>query len=234
MTFLRMNGRVHGHILNIIEGDDDDPTLRFAFTLAIEGEEHGGEAEQRYERDLREGLRHRRPGHARGRARIGAHRGEPDARARRGRVTERPAGERTGRTDPLPGRDLARGGRRPGAAARPHDGGRHADRARRRDPPDRRRRDLRRRLPPRVDRDGPGADRLRPLRQAQRRKRLRAVPRRVGPDRRRCAAGVDLRPHDLRRSRSAPLVLIRLRRRQRRSARPLVVGGRLRVDVERA
>jgi hypothetical protein len=48
MTFLRMNGRVHGQILNLIEGDDDDPTLRFAFTLGIEGESHGGPAEQRY------------------------------------------------------------------------------------------------------------------------------------------------------------------------------------------
>jgi hypothetical protein len=48
MTFLRMNGRVHGQILNLIEGDDDDPTLRFAFTLGIEGEPHGGAAEQRY------------------------------------------------------------------------------------------------------------------------------------------------------------------------------------------
>jgi|tagenome__1003787_1003787.scaffolds.fasta_scaffold20938556_3 hypothetical protein len=48
MTFLRMNGRVHGQILNLIEGDDDDPTLRFAFTLGIEGEPHGGGAEQRY------------------------------------------------------------------------------------------------------------------------------------------------------------------------------------------
>jgi hypothetical protein len=48
MTFLRMNGRVHGQILNLIEGPDDEPTLRFAFTLGIEGEPHGGDAEQRY------------------------------------------------------------------------------------------------------------------------------------------------------------------------------------------
>lgn len=50
MTFLRMNGRVHGRILNVTEGPDDDPTLRFAFTLGIEGEPHRGEAELRYER----------------------------------------------------------------------------------------------------------------------------------------------------------------------------------------
>jgi hypothetical protein len=55
MTFLRMNGRIHGHILNLIEGDDDDPTLRFAFTLAIEGEEHRGEAERRYEQAFEKG-----------------------------------------------------------------------------------------------------------------------------------------------------------------------------------
>jgi hypothetical protein len=48
MTFLRMNGRVHGQILNIVEGDDENPSLRFAFTLGLEGEPHGGEAEQRY------------------------------------------------------------------------------------------------------------------------------------------------------------------------------------------
>jgi hypothetical protein len=48
MTFLRMTGRVHGRILNIIEGEDEDPTLRFSFTLGIEGEEHGGEAERSY------------------------------------------------------------------------------------------------------------------------------------------------------------------------------------------
>jgi hypothetical protein len=55
MTFLRLNGRVHGHILNLIEGDDDDPTLRFAFTLAIEGEDHGGEAERGYEQAFEKG-----------------------------------------------------------------------------------------------------------------------------------------------------------------------------------
>jgi hypothetical protein len=50
-----MNGRVHGQILNLIEGDDDDPTLRFAFTLGIEGEEHGGEAERNYEAAFEKG-----------------------------------------------------------------------------------------------------------------------------------------------------------------------------------
>jgi acetylaranotin biosynthesis cluster protein L len=55
MTFLRMNGRVHGQILNLIEGEDDDPTLRFAFTLGIEGEEHGGEAERQYEAAFEKG-----------------------------------------------------------------------------------------------------------------------------------------------------------------------------------
>lgn len=48
MTFLRMNGRVHGQIQNIIEGTDEEPTLRFSFTIGLEGEPHGGEAEQRY------------------------------------------------------------------------------------------------------------------------------------------------------------------------------------------
>jgi hypothetical protein len=55
MTFLRMNGRVHGQILNLIEGDDDDPTLRFAFTLGIDGEPHGGPAEKRYEQAFAKG-----------------------------------------------------------------------------------------------------------------------------------------------------------------------------------
>lgn len=48
MRFLRMNGRVHGEILNLIEGEDDDPTLRFSFVLGLDGEPHGGDAERRY------------------------------------------------------------------------------------------------------------------------------------------------------------------------------------------
>jgi hypothetical protein len=49
MTFLRLNGRVLGQIINVIEEDDGGLTLRFEFTLAIEGAEHRGPEERAYQ-----------------------------------------------------------------------------------------------------------------------------------------------------------------------------------------
>jgi Domain of unknown function (DUF1857) len=56
MTFLRLNGRVLGQIVNAVETDDDgELTVRFAFTLAIDGAEHGGAEEQAYLEQFAEG-----------------------------------------------------------------------------------------------------------------------------------------------------------------------------------
>lgn len=56
VTFLRLNGSVYGQIVNIIETDDDDEsTLRFTFTLALEGAEHGGPEERSYEEEFAAG-----------------------------------------------------------------------------------------------------------------------------------------------------------------------------------
>ena len=56
MTFLRLNGSVLGRILNLVETDDDgELTLRFAFTLAINGADHGGERDRNYLDEFSEG-----------------------------------------------------------------------------------------------------------------------------------------------------------------------------------
>lgn len=56
MTFLRLNGRILGQIINAIEeGQDGELTVRFMFTLAIEGAEHGGADEQAYQERFAEG-----------------------------------------------------------------------------------------------------------------------------------------------------------------------------------
>jgi hypothetical protein len=55
MTFLRLNGRVLGQIINAIEEDDGELTVRFTFTLAIDGAPHGGEEEHVYQERFAEG-----------------------------------------------------------------------------------------------------------------------------------------------------------------------------------
>lgn len=55
MTFLRLNGRVLGQIINAIEEVDGELTVRFTFTLAIEGAPHGGEEERAYQERFAEG-----------------------------------------------------------------------------------------------------------------------------------------------------------------------------------
>jgi hypothetical protein len=55
MTFLRLNGRVLGQIINAIEEDGGELTVRFTFTLAIEGAPHGGEEEHAYQQRFAEG-----------------------------------------------------------------------------------------------------------------------------------------------------------------------------------
>jgi hypothetical protein len=55
MTFLRLNGRVLGQIINAIEEVDGELTVRFTFTLAIEGAAHGGEQERAYQERFAEG-----------------------------------------------------------------------------------------------------------------------------------------------------------------------------------
>jgi hypothetical protein len=56
MTFLRLNGRVLGQITNAIEEDEDgELTVRFMFTLAIDGAEHGGAQERAYQEQFADG-----------------------------------------------------------------------------------------------------------------------------------------------------------------------------------
>jgi Domain of unknown function (DUF1857) len=56
MTFLRLNGRVLGQIVNAIEEDEHgELTVRFMFTLAIDGAEHGGEQERAYQQQFADG-----------------------------------------------------------------------------------------------------------------------------------------------------------------------------------
>jgi hypothetical protein len=55
MTFLRLNGRVLGQIVNLIEEDDGELTLRFTFTVALEGAEHGGPEERAYQQRFADG-----------------------------------------------------------------------------------------------------------------------------------------------------------------------------------
>lgn len=55
MTFLRLNGRVLGQIINAIEEVDDELTVWFGFTLAIESAPHGGEEERAYLERFAEG-----------------------------------------------------------------------------------------------------------------------------------------------------------------------------------
>ena len=56
MTFLRLNGRVLGQIINAIEEDEDgELTVRFMFTLAIDGAEHGGAQERAYQEQFADG-----------------------------------------------------------------------------------------------------------------------------------------------------------------------------------
>lgn len=55
MTFLRLNGRVLGQIINAIEDDDGELTVRFMFTLAIDGATHGGDEERGYQERFAEG-----------------------------------------------------------------------------------------------------------------------------------------------------------------------------------
>jgi Domain of unknown function (DUF1857) len=55
MTFLRLNGRVLGQIVNALEEQNGELTLRFMFTLAIEGAEHGGAEERAYQERFADG-----------------------------------------------------------------------------------------------------------------------------------------------------------------------------------
>jgi acetylaranotin biosynthesis cluster protein L len=56
MTFLRLNGRVLGQIINAIEeGEYGELTVRFMFTLAIDGAEHGGARERAYQEQFADG-----------------------------------------------------------------------------------------------------------------------------------------------------------------------------------
>ena len=56
MTFLRLNGRVLGQIINAIEEDENgELTVRFMFTLAIDGADHGGAEERVYQEKFADG-----------------------------------------------------------------------------------------------------------------------------------------------------------------------------------
>jgi hypothetical protein len=56
ITFLRLNGEVYGHIVNIVDvADDGELTLRFGFTFALQGAEPGGPEEREYERKFADG-----------------------------------------------------------------------------------------------------------------------------------------------------------------------------------
>jgi hypothetical protein len=48
MTFLRLDGPVYGHIVNLIDPGDEELTLRFGFTFGLPGAVHGGPEEQAY------------------------------------------------------------------------------------------------------------------------------------------------------------------------------------------
>ena len=48
VVFTRLSGPVLGTIANEIEGDGDDPSLRFSFALVVQGVEGGSAAERAY------------------------------------------------------------------------------------------------------------------------------------------------------------------------------------------
>jgi len=53
VTFLRLSGSVHGHILNDIETNDaGELTLRFSYTLSLPDAKHHSEEEATYEREF--------------------------------------------------------------------------------------------------------------------------------------------------------------------------------------
>ncbi len=54
VTFLRLNGPVHGQIVNTIT-TAPELALDFTFTLGIEGETHGSEKEKAYEKEFLDG-----------------------------------------------------------------------------------------------------------------------------------------------------------------------------------